>query len=407
MRQALRLLWAHKLRSFLTMFGVVWGTAAVIFLVSWGNGVQVMMERGFFKAGKNLGEVWAGRVSEDFTPAVDRRYLWFELEDLEALRRRARLPLLIGGEAWRMLPAAYKQSAMNVDLRGVEPETMELRGVPLAAGRGISRSDVDHRRRVAVLGDNVRRRLLGAQGGLGSWVRIAGKPFKVVGLLDHVGVQLSRDRMLIDDHIWIPISTVQANWPEWWTDEFVVTKILYRMPDPDRLEETEAEVRAILADRIGVGRTDSEAVAIHSAIRMLRRLPLKETQGVMFILATTTLLIGGIGILNMMLDSVHERRGEIGVRLAVGGRRRDILWQFFLETFVITSLGGLVGVLLGVGGCLGLAALDFAELVPIPVLDPGIVVLAVLVMVFAGVSAGLLPAWRAARIDPAETLRME
>lgn len=406
-RQALRLLWAHKLRSLLTMFGVVWGTAAVIFLVSWGNGVQVMMERGFFKAGKNLGEVWAGRVSENFTPAVDRRYLWFEYEDLEALRRRARLPLLIGGEAWRILPAAYEQSAMNVDVRGIEPEVMQLRGVPLAAGRGISRSDVEHRRRVAVLGDDVRRRLLGARGGLGSWVRIAGKPFKVVGLLDHVGVQLSRDRMLIDDHIWVPISTVQANWPQWWTDEFVVSKILYRMRDPDLLEETEAEVRAILADRIGVGRDDREAVGIHSAIRMLRRLPIKETRGVMFILAATTLLIGGIGILNMMLDSVHERRSEIGIRLALGGRRRDILWQFFLETFVVTSLGGLTGVLLGVAGCLGLAALDVPELVPLPVLEPGIVVLAVLVMVFAGVGAGLVPAWRAARIDPALTLRME
>jgi putative ABC transport system permease protein len=213
--------------------------------------------------------------------------------------------------------------------------------------------------------------------------------------------------MLIDEHIWLPISTVQANWPEWWTDDFVVTKILYRIPDPDLLEETEAEVRAILADRIGVGRTDDEAVAIHSAIRMLRRLPIKQTQGVMFILAATTLLIGGIGILNMMLDSVYERRAEIGVRIAVGGRRRDILWQFFLETFAITSFGGLVGVLLGVGGCLGLAALDFPELVPIPVLQPGIVVLAVLVMSLAGIGAGLIPAWRAARIDPALTLRME
>jgi putative ABC transport system permease protein len=108
-----------------------------------------------------------------------------------------------------------------------------------------------------------------------------------------------------------------------------------------------------------------------------------------------------------MLDSVHERRSEIGVRLALGGRRRDILWQFFLETFVITSLGGVSGVLIGVLGCLGLAALDVPELVPVPVLEPGIVVVAVLVMIFAGLSAGLIPAWRAARVDPALSLRME
>ena len=406
-RQAVRLLWAHRVRSLLTMFGVVWGTASVIFLVSWGNGVQVMLEDGFFRAGKNLGEVWAGRVSEEYTPAVDRRYLWYTYDDLQALRRRARLPVMIGGEAWRMLPAAFKQRAINVDLRGVEPEVMQLRGVPLARGRAISRSDIEHRRRVAVLGDNVRKRLLGPEGGLGSWVRIAGKPFKVVGLLDHVGVQLSRDRMLIDDHIWVPITTVHANWPEWWTNDFVVSKIIYRMRDPSMLEDTEKEVRAILADRIGVGREDDEAIGIHSAVKMLRRLPIQQTKGAMAILAITTLLIGAIGILNMMLDSVYERRREIGIRLAVGARRRDIVVQFFLETFAVTSIGGLFGVAMGVAGCVFLASLDYPDLVPIPVLEGGVVVSALLVMSVAGIAAGIIPAWRASRIDPALTLRME
>ena len=103
--QALRLLRAHKMRALLTMFGLVWGTAAVIFLVAWGRGTNAMLERGFFKAGKNMGEVWAGKVSEEFTPAVDRRYLWYTWDDVEALRRRARIPDLIGAESWEMLPS--------------------------------------------------------------------------------------------------------------------------------------------------------------------------------------------------------------------------------------------------------------------------------------------------------------
>ncbi len=406
-RQALRILWAHKLRSSLTMFGVVWGTATVIFLVSWGTGVQLVFEEAFFKAGKNMGEVWAGRVSEEFTPAVDRRYLWYTIEDLEVLRRRARLPVLVGGEAWRMLPVAFGQRAINVDVRGVEPEVMEIRGVPLAQGRGISRSDVDHRRRVVVLGDAARRRLLGPEGGIGSWIRVAGIPFRVVGLLDYVGVQFNRDRMLIDDQAWVPISTVHANWPEWWTDEFVVAKLVYRMRDPELLEETEREVRAILAPRLGAAPDDEEAVNIHSAVKMLRQLPVRETGGLMFIMAVTTLVIGGIGILNMMLDSVYERRREIGVRLAVGARRRDVVAQFFLETVTVTALGGLLGLGLGVGGCLALARLDVPELVPLPVLRSQVVALALLVMSGVGIAAGLIPAWRAARTDPALTLRME
>jgi putative ABC transport system permease protein len=130
-------------------------------------------------------------------------------------------------------------------------------------------------------------------------------------------------------------------------------------------------------------------------------------QGVMFILAATTLMIGAIGVLSMMLDSVYERRHEIGLRLAIGARRRDIVAQFFLETLTITGLGGLVGVALGVGANLLLGSLDVPDLVPIPVLDPNIVILAIGVMGFVGLAAGVIPAWQAARVDPAHTLRME
>lgn len=406
-RQALRLLWAHRLRAILTMFGLVWGTASVIFLVGWGRGSSEMLRDGFFRAGRNMGEVWAGKVSEEFTPAVDRRYLWFEWEDVEALRRRAHLPELIGAESWEMLPVTYGQRAINVDMRGIDPEVMEIRGVGVSAGRGITRSDLEHSRRVILLGDTVRQQLLGPQGGVGSWVRVAGKPFKVVGLLEHVGTQLSSDRLEIDRHAWIPITTMQANWPRSWTDEFVVTKIIYRMRDPLLMEDTEREVRAILADRLGVRPDDEEAVGIWSSLEMLNKLPLEQTTGLLFVLAATTLLIGGVGVLNMMVDSVHERRSEIGVRLAVGARRRDVVLQFFVETLTICLLGGLCGAALGTAACQFLATLQVPDLVPVPVLDVRILALALSVLVFVGLGAGVIPAWRASRIDPALTLRMD
>ena len=405
--QALRLLRAHKMRALLTMFGLVWGTAAVIFLVAWGRGTNAMLERGFFKAGKNMGEVWAGKVSEEFTPAVDRRYLWYTWDDVEALRRRARVPDLIGAESWEMLPVTWGQRAITVDIRGIDPPVMEIRGVPVAAGRGITRADVEHRRRVVVLGDKVRRRLLGPEGRLGSRVRIAGKPFEVVGFLERVGTQLSFDRMEIDEHAWIPITTMDAHWPRWWTDDFVVTKILYRLPEAGLLGESEREVRAILAERIGVAADDAEAVEIWSSLKMLNKLPLEQQQGLLFILAATTLLIGGVGVLNMMLDSVHERRGEIGVRLAVGARRRDVVLQFFVETLTVCLLGGLIGAALGVALCLALASLHVPDLIPVPMLDPGIVATALGVLLGVGVTAGVVPAWRASRVDPALTLRMD
>jgi putative ABC transport system permease protein len=289
----------------------------------------------------------------------------------------------------------------------VEPETLEVRGVPLAAGRGITRTDLEQRRRVAILGERLRRKLLGARGGLSSWVRINGVPFEVVGVLEHVGIQLSRDGLEIDDQVWLPLTTFQVTWPEWWTDDPVVRKVLYRVSDRHLFEVARDELRALLADRLGVPRSDGEAVSGWSPLEMLNKIPLDEVRGLMFIIAVTTLVIGGVGILNMMLDAVHERRQEIGIRLALGARRRDVLLQFFLETFAITSLGGVVGVLLGVSSCWLLASFEVPDVVPIPILSKGIIGIAIAVMTFVGLVSGLLPAWRATRVDPAETLRME
>lgn len=406
-RQALRLLLAHRARAFLTLFGLVWGTAAVIVLVGWGEGVTAMLERGFFKAGKNLAQAWAGRISEEFTPAVDRQYLWYTMEHVETLRKRAVLPEIIGAETADFFPATFRQRAENVEVRGLEPETLAIRGVPVATGRALRRTDLDHRRRVALLGHSLRGRLLGAEGGVGSWIRIAGKPFQVIGVLEPMGTQLNRDGDLIDDQAWIPITTFQAHWPRPWTDDFWVRTILWRLRDRALLEETEREVRAILAESLGVGSDDEEAIPSFSPVTLLNRLPLDQTRGLLFVMAATTLLIGGIGTLNMMLDSVYERRQEIGLRLALGARRRDIVFQFFLETLSVTILGGLTGVALGVSTCLLLGSLDVPDLIPVPVLSERIVLVALAVMGTVGVAAGLVPAWRASRVDPAVTLRME
>ena len=405
--QALRLLQANRLRSLLTTFGLIWGTAAVIFLMGWGIGSQRTVEDGLFRAGRNMGEVWAGKVSEDFSPAVDRRFLWFRMEDVAVLRQRAQVPDLVGAERWAMLPATFGQRAITVDVRGMDPQAVAIRGVGVAAGRTLGPADIERRRRVVVLGERARQRLLGPEGRLGDRIRIAGKPFEVIGFLEPVGTQLSRDRLEIDDQVWAPITTVQLHWPKWWTDDAVVTKVIYRIPDSRLLEASKQEVRAILAEQLGVAADDAEAVGIWSSLDRLNEIPNDAIRGLLFILAVTTLLIGGVGVLSMMLDAVHERRPEIGVRLAVGARRRDIVAQFFVETATICGLGGSVGALLGMGACLLMAHLPLPDLVPVPVLQPGIVATALSVLAFVGIASGVVPAWRAARVDPAVTLRMD
>jgi putative ABC transport system permease protein len=415
LREALRLLAAQPLRSFLTLFGLVWGTAAVIFLLSWGLGLQTMLDTAFQRAGKNLVQTWPGKISEDYSPAVDRRWLWYTPADVAALRARVRESDLVGAEARTHAPAAFRGRALSVEVRGVEPESQAIRDVPLASGRLISHEDVEHRRRVLVLGQRVRERLLGAEGRLGSWVRLDGTPFQVVGVLDRVGTQLSRDGAEIDDQLWVPISVHLALWPNPWIDEQMLSTIFTRAKDRKRIDEAKREIRRVLAERLGVAYDDEEAVPIFSPVEMLERLPLDQQNGLYLLIALTTLLVGGIGILAMMLDSVQERRAEIGVRLALGARRRDVLLQFLWEGIAIGALGGGLGVALGTGGALFLASDAFRgritpalrDLVPAPELSLSIVLVAVLAMGGVAVVAGLVPAWRAARVDPAETLRVE
>jgi putative ABC transport system permease protein len=412
LREALRLLRAQPLRTALTLFGLVWGTAAVIFLVSWGRGLQEMMEIAFARAGKNVIFAIAAHVKEDYSPAADRRYLWFLAEDLGALRRRAHLIDLVAGEMSLFRNAAFGARSAGLNIRGVEPENFEIRGVGIAEGRAISRADGTLRRRVAVIGHTAQERL-GAR--VGDWIRLGGTPFRVVGSLERVGTQLSRDGPLIDEQIWVPLSTHQTQWHNPFVAEDVVDLILVRMKDKRQLEAAKAETRAILAQRLRVSPDDDEAVLMFSPEEVLRTIPLDQ-QGVLYVLiGGTTLAIGGIGILALMLDAVRERRREIGVRLAVGGRPRDVLVQFFLESSLLFALGGALGVAFGAGGALALGSdwlraglgPELRDLVPIPQLSFDIVALALGVMALVALFAGVVPAWRAMKIDPALTLRSD
>jgi len=406
-RQAWRLLLAHKLRSTLTLFGVVWGTASVIFLVGWGEGVSKMLDDGFSRAGKDMAFVFIGRVSEDFTPAVDRRALWYTQDDVEALRRRARLPEYVAGETRRFGSAAFRQRALNVDVRGVEPDGMAIRGAPIAEGRPIRQSDLDQRRRVVVVGHDARRDLLGAEGRVGSWVRIDGTPYQVIGILGRVGTQLSREGAEIDDQLWIPLTTHLVQFPHEWVDEPVIGMIIFKLRDRALIAETKHEVRAILAERLRVSPTDEEAIPIWSPVEMMNRMPANRQRTLMVMVAGATLVVSGIGIMSMMLDSVRQRRPEIGIRLAVGATRGAILTEFFLETFAVVAMGGLVGVAVGSALTLAMASIEAGDLVPVPVYSWDAVAISLTVMTTVGLLAGLIPAWRASRIDPAETLRAD
>jgi len=409
-REALRTIRAHPLRSVLTMLCVVWGSASVIFLLSWGAGLAVMLETSMERVGRNLITAWAGYVGEDFTPAVDRRDLWFTPEDVRALRASFRHGDIVVGESALWGSVAFRQRMLQIDTRGVEPATLELRGVRIAAGRRLTQADLDNRRRVALLGVKARERVLGPQGGVGSRIRIDGRSFEVVGLLDRVGTQLWRGGPTeIDEQIWVPLTTLLAfeRARPAGLNQDVLENISARFHDRRDKEAAKQEIRAILAKRLGVSPTDVEAVHLASPTDTLERLPVSQVGSLLGLIAITTLTIGGIGILNLMLESVHERRREIGVRLAVGGRRADVVAQFLVETIVITGIGGLAGIALGILLSWSLAFIEVPDLIPLPILQPHAIALSVAVLAAVGVLAGVVPAARASRMDPALTLRVD
>jgi putative ABC transport system permease protein len=302
----------------------------------------------------------------------------------------------------------FRQTATSLNVRGVVPDNAVLRGTHLSAGRGITLDDLHHRRRVAVLGTEARERLLGAHGGVGSRIRISGQSFEVIGLLAHVGTQLWQDGpSALDEQVWIPLTTFFTFGPRFGNDPDVVESILLRIKDRTKRTAAERELRAVLAERLRISVTDEEAIRVASPLDALEKIPLDEMRGLLVTLGAKTLAIGGIGILTMMLDSVQERRQEIGIRLAVGARRREVLGQFFLETFAITSLGGILGIALGLAGCALLASLETPDLIPVPIVQWQTIALALSVMMSVGLVSGIFPAWRASRVDPSITLRVE
>ena len=195
----------------------------------------------------------------------------------------------------------------------------------------------------------------------------------------------------------------------------MINVILVRVHDKRLLLETKSEVRAILAERLRVPKDDDEAVLMFCPDEVLQNIPLDQQNGLYLLIGGTTLAIGGIGILTLMLDAVRERRREIGVRLSVGARPRDVLVQFFLEAVLLVVFGGALGVAIGVSGALFLGSaafrnnipIDLRDLVPIPQLSADVIVLALGVMAAVALFAGVVPAWRAAKIDPALTLRAD
>ena len=387
-RVALDALRANRLRSLLTMLGVVIGVAAVVALVAIGTGAKQQVEQQVEGLGSNLLIVVPGRLNANAAPSVST----LSLDDVDAVSRvvgdRTRVAVTVStGETVR---AGTRSSFTS--LQGVLETTPTVFVRRLDRGAYLTRSDVNTARRVAVLGATVARQLFADRDPIGRQVTISGVRFRVIGTFEPLGQSLGVDR---DSEVHIPVTSAQRLLGTERVDALairapdrerinalgddIVTELVRRHPDSEFSAVTQEQILGVLGDILGV------------------------LTGVLAAIAGISLLVGGVGVSNIMLVSVRERTREIGLRKAVGARPRDISVQFLLEAVLLTTLGGVAGMGLGVG-----AALLVDRLSPVPAaITWWSLALAFGVSAAVGIIFGVVPAQRAGRLDPVVALRTE
>jgi putative ABC transport system permease protein len=393
---AVEMLAANRVRTALTMLGVVIGVAAIILLVSVGEGATAYITRELVGLGTNLLIITPGKTqsSGGFHPPVGSTVRKLTYEDAVALRRRTGLltdavPIVLGTGKVRYLGVSRDTSVV-----GVTPEFQRVRHLYVEIGQFVSDDDVEGHRRVVVLGRTVKHELFGDENPLGRFVTLADARYRVIGIMERKGVSLGFD---IDDLVFIPVKSAQDLFD---TDRLF--EILAAVGAADDVDRATQQVKEVLIRRHG-GREDFTVTsqgAMLSAFTTILRILTAVLGGI----AGISLIVGGIGIMNIMLVSVRERTREIGIRKAVGARRRDILRQFLLESAVLSSLGGLLGIGVGVGASTALSLL-FTYL-PTRV-SLWSVLLAFGFSVAVGIFFGVYPARRAAHLDPIQALRYE
>jgi putative ABC transport system permease protein len=382
-RVALGALVANKLRSSLTMLGVVIGVAAVVVLVALGAGAKHEVEQQVEGLGSNIIIVVPGKFELGSAPTISRLTL---LGRVVGDERRVAVSVASGENV------SVGRRETFVTVNGVNENVPNVFDRPLARGDYITASDVDTRRRVAVLGSTVVRRVFGDVDPLGRQVSIAGVRFRVIGVFAPVGSTFGVDR---DTEVHIPVTAAQRLFGVDRIDALAV-----KAPRADDVEPLQGKLTAALRDKY-----DGEEFSAVTQTQILGTIGriLGLLTLVLAAIAGISLLVGGVGVSNIMLVSVRERTREIGLRKALGARQRDILLQFLIEAVLLCVVGGLIGIGLGVGSSLLVAAVT-----PLPAViawwSPA---LAFTVSAAVGVFFGVAPARRAGRLDPVVALRTE
>ena len=395
---ALSAIRANKLRSFLTMLGIIIGVGAVITMIALGSGAQKAVQDQISSLGTNLLTVTPG---QSFMRGVasDQR-VSLTVDDADEIRRSTRYVAAVMPEISRSLQVKLGNQNANIQITGTTPDYFPSRNYTITAGRAYTSGDEEARRRVALLGSAVPE-MFGRNGAamIGQTILLRGIPFEIIGILSSKGSQNSF--MNPDEQVFIPLHT--ARYRVHGTDR--TRSIGIKVNEARNMNIAMIEIERVLRRTHKIRPSGENNFMIRNQAELMSTFQ-QTTETFSFLLAgiaAVSLLVGGIGIMNIMLVSVTERTREIGVRKALGATQGAILFQFLVEALVLCLLGGTIGVIFGAGGAIALAkAFNWNTLIA-----PGSIGLAFMFSFVVGIFFGIWPARRASRLDPIVALRYE
>jgi len=394
---------AQKLRTSLTLFGIIWGTVAIVVLLAFGMGFKRQLAVNMHGIGESIAIMFPGRTTKPFEGFGIGRPVSFTEDDAWLLRSQVKGIRTVTPEyGSEDMPLRVGENVINSTIAGVYPVYSDMRNIiPDRGGRFINDLDIRDRKRVALIGDEVRRQLFGEGEAVGKIVYIGQVPFMVIGVMVKKTQNSSYNRRDAD-RMFIPASTFAAVF-----GAAHVSNIIYIPRDPTRSEEVMSDVRAVLSRKYRFDPEDRDAVWIWDTAEFDKFMFYFFLAFNLFmgLIGSFTLGVGGIGVANIMFIVVQERIREIGIRRAVGATRGDIMIQFFMESTFIVFLGSVIGFAIAWGIAAALQYVPIKEFVGTPEisLEVGLATAAVLTLV--GLAAGLMPARRAAHVDVVECLR--
>lgn len=396
---AVTALLGNKLRSILTMLGIIIGVGAVIAMISIGMGVKQNVTNSIASLGSNMLIVMPGSTNKGGVRSAAGSSQKLKYEDAEAFKKKIKNIDYVSPTVNGSYQIVNGHENWNSSVYGVTPEYLKIRDLTIGTGSFITQNDLNSRNRVAVIGTTVATNLFESENPVGKNIRINNQPYKVIGVIESKGQSsMGQDQ---DDVVIIPLTTAQ----ERLMGITYIRSINIQVSSADKIESVQGQVETLLRQRHHIVGDKEDDFTVRNLTSLMETMTSTTTMLTLFLgsIAAISLLVGGIGIMNIMMVSVTERTREIGIRKALGATFKNIMMQFLIESVVIGVIGGLLGVAVGVGIALAIAKTGLFQ----TVITAAPILISFSFSVGIGLFFGIYPARKAARLDPIEALRYE